>query len=198
MKSFDRKVLAGMAVTILALATVAPFAEAGTYRRRTSNSDYYRGPVVIQRSYPSGGRYYRSGSNVGPVLAGFFGGLLLGAVLTNRSNQVVYRDPYCDRDFYSRQAFVDHCNTYHRSREVRIVHYSSGRQYYDDCQDRGYYGDSRYGDRTYQRDDGYYRGDDYRGDYRDDDRYYRNDGYDNSRDYRNDRRNRDYDEDDDH
>ena len=60
MKSFDRKVLAGMAVTILALATVAPFAEAGTYRRRTSNSDYYRGPVVIQRSYPSGGRYYRS------------------------------------------------------------------------------------------------------------------------------------------
>ena len=87
MKSFDRKLLAGMAVTILALATVAPFAEAGTYRRRTSNSDYYRGPVIIHRSYPSGGRYYyRSGSNVGPVLAGFFGGLLLGAVLTNRSN----------------------------------------------------------------------------------------------------------------
>src|SRR5215475_9255333 len=158
MKSFDRKVLAGMAVTILALATVAPFAEAGTYRRRTSNSDYYRGPVVIQRSYPSYGRYYyRSQSNVGPVLAGFFGGLLLGAVLTNRSNQVVYRDPYCDRDFYSRQAFIDHCNTYHRARQVRIVHYSSGRQYYDDCQERGYYGDGRYGDRTYQRDDGYYR-----------------------------------------
>src|SRR5215475_9356976 len=193
MKSFDRKVLAGMAVTILALATVAPFAEAGTYRRRTSNSDYYRGPVVIQRSYPSYGRYYyRSQSNVGPVLAGFFGGLLLGAVLTNRSNQVVYRDPYCDRDFYSRQAFIDHCNQYHRSREVRIVYYSSGRQYYDDCQSRGYYGGG-YNDRTYQRDDGYYRGDDYRND----DGYYRNDGCDDSRDYRNDRRSRDYDDEDD-
>jgi len=210
MRAFDRKVLAGMAVTILALATVAPFAEAGTYRHRTSNSDYYRGPVVIQRSYPSypsGGRYYRSQSSVGPALAGFFGGLLLGAVLTNRSNQVVYRDPYCDRDFSSRQEFIDHCNRYHRSREVRIVHYSSGRQYYDDCQDRGYYGNGGYNDRTYQRDDGYYRqGDDgysrgdngyYRGDSRNDDQYYRNDGYDNGQDYRNQRRDRGDDEDDD-
>src|SRR5262245_16916176 len=98
MKAFDRKVLAGMAVTILALATVAPFAEAQGYRHRTGNSDYYRGSVVIHRSYPYGGTYYRSSSSVGPALAGFFGGLLLGAVLTNRSNQVVYRDPYCDRD----------------------------------------------------------------------------------------------------
>jgi hypothetical protein len=121
---------------------------------------------------------------------------------------VVYRDPYCDRDFSSRQEFIDHCNRYHRSREVRIVHYSSGRQYYDDCQDRGYYGNGGYDDRTYQRDDGYYRqGDDgyyrgdngyYRGDSRnDDDQYYRNDGYDNGRDYRNHRRDRGDDEDDD-
>src|SRR5262249_61595754 len=96
------------------------------------------------------------------------------------------RHPYCDRDFYSRQAFIDHCNTYHRARQVRIVGYSSGSAYYDDCRDRGYYNDNL---RTYDRDDGYYDGDwdnrdrncrddrdrrDYR-DYRDyRDRHYRN------------------------
>src|SRR5205814_5507446 len=98
MMAYQKKMMAGMAVTILALATVAPFAEAGTYRHHTGNSDYYRGPVAIQRSYPGGGTYYRRSSSAGPALAGFFGGLLLGAVLTNHSNQAVYRDPYCDRD----------------------------------------------------------------------------------------------------
>jgi hypothetical protein len=175
MRALDKKVLAGLAVTILALATVAPFAEAGTYRHRTSNSDYYRGSVTIHRSYPSGGYSYRRSSNAGPVLAGFFGGLLLGAVLTNHSSgQVVYRDPYCDRDFYSRQAFVDHCNTYHRSREVRIVRYSSGRDYYDACRDRGYYNDGYQSSRTYDRDNGRYRGS-------------RGDGDGNNRDYQGDR-----------
>src|SRR2546421_3989040 len=85
MKALDKKVIAGFGVAILALATVTPFAEAHAYGRRTSNSDYYRGPATIHRSYPSSG-YYRRSSNAGPILAGFFGGLLLGAVLTNHAN----------------------------------------------------------------------------------------------------------------
>ena len=198
MRSFDKKVLAGFAVTTLALATVAPLAEASGYR--TNNSDYYRGPVAIHRSYyPARGYYYQRSSSVGPALAGFFGGLLLGAVLTNHSNQVVYRDPYSDQAYYSRQEFIDHCNAAYHPRRILIVRYSSAGAYYDDCRNRGYYDD---GYRTYDRDEGVYRG--YHGDGDDDngyyrsDRYYRNDGgYRNDRYYRNDDRREGGDGDDD-
>lgn len=188
MKSFDKKVLAGLAVTILALATVAPFAEAAGYR--TSNSDYYRGPTVIHRSYypARGGYYYGRSSGVGPALAGFFGGLVLGSVLTSHS-QPVYHEAYPVRVVHVRYVRGDDC---------------------DRCQDHGYYGGGGYS-RTYDRDQGVYRGDrDWdNGSYRDDrgdrdnqydrgDRYDRNDrNYRDSRDYRNDRNDQQGDGDDD-
>ena len=172
MRSLHRPVLATLAITILALGTVAPFAEAGHGNgRRYKHGTRVETRVVryqpVYRSY--GGYSYRRSSSVGPALAGFVGGLILGAVLTDHaSGHVVYRDPYCDRDFDSRDAFYDHCNRYHHTREVHVVRYTDSRTYYDDCRDRGYY-DGSYS-RTWERESR--RDPDYRNrDYRDYDDY---------------------------
>jgi hypothetical protein len=165
MSPINRKVMAFMAVLILALGTIAPFAEAGNaYGRRWKKKGRNVRVVRVERSYPSHTYIVRRSDNFGPVLAGFVGGLILGAVLTDRaSGHAVYRDPYCDRPFYSRASFDDHCRTYHRSREVRVVQYSSSQDYYDDCDRHGYY------EGEYER----YRDRDYRDrDYRDRDRGY--------------------------
>lgn len=153
MRSMQTKVMAFMAILILALGTIAPFAEAGNaYGRKYKKKGRHVTRVVRYESYPSRTYYVRRSDNVGPVLAGFVGGLILGAVLTDRaSGHAIYRDPYCDRSFHSRASFDDHCRSYHRSREVRVVRYSSHQDYYDDCDRRGYYeGDYEdYRDRSY-------------------------------------------------
>lgn len=146
--AIQRRWLAGLLIAGTALAATAPLAEAGhAYGRR------YRGPAhetrVVRGAYGCDGgyaprrTYIARRSSSGPALAGFFGGLVLGAALADRaSSDVVYRDPYCHEDFSSLEIYASHCRSYHHPRTWSVIEvngdHEGGRDRYDDRYDRRY------------------------------------------------------------
>jgi len=139
-------------LAVVAAGALAPIADAGSRYRR------YRGPrierrVVVRPSYRvmpvrrrvSYARYTVWRSGRGPVIAGFLGGLFLGATLSNAAPRgFTYWDPYCHRGFASLERYDAHCRFHSHEREINVVEVRPG---YD--QDDGPYlddsGDS-YGD----------------------------------------------------
>jgi len=135
-----RKVQRSLATTLLAVVAVgaiAPFAEASHRHRR------YRGPVYVERRvvvrpvYRSVrvlrpapyARYTVWHSGNGPVIAGFLGGLFLGATLTNAApHGYVYWDPYCHRSFASLEVYDAHCRGSLHTEEIEVVEAPSGCQ----------------------------------------------------------------------
>ena len=79
----------------------------------------------------------RRSSGAGPVIAGFLGGLFLGATLANAAPRGYdYYDPYCDENFSSLVVYRQHLHMHHHPRIVRVIEDGSGdcvHQYrYDD------------------------------------------------------------------
>jgi len=115
--------LAGLLIAGSALAAMAPLAEAGHGHGRR-----YRAPVVVRRAYDWDGAraprhiYVARGSGTAPALAGFFGGLILGAVLADgASPHVLYRDPYCHEDFASLEIYSSHCRAHAHARAWTVI-----------------------------------------------------------------------------
>jgi hypothetical protein len=130
--------VAGLLVAALAIATVAPAAEAGKRNVRYKKARVERkAPRHVQRHRVHGARGHHGpriveihrGSDGLPALA-FVGGLVLGAVLSHAADEAEacerdalpaydYYDPYCERTFPTLAVYVQHL---HRHAHPRIVH----------------------------------------------------------------------------
>ncbi len=75
--------------------------------------------------------YERHHSDVGPILGGFVGGLLLGTLLSNVAQghaapQYVYEDPYTERCYPSYDAYLDACRFEQHPVIVRVIDTRTG------------------------------------------------------------------------
>jgi hypothetical protein len=183
-----RWVCAGLLAT-LAVTTLAPAASAGhaRYRYKSPRSGYQA--RVVTRYCNPGSVYTVRHSSAGPAIAGFLGGLFLGATIANAAPAGYgYYDPYCHSQFASLEVYRAHLYRHHHPRVIRVIALDSGdcvRSYrysdggwnnYDDGYGGGGYRDGddcgrdSYG-RTWERDRRDGRWDDRRDDqYRRDDR----------------------------
>lgn len=121
-------------LAVLAAAIAAPAAEAG--RGHAYGHVRYKGyappprvayrPVVIERR------------DNGPAIAGFLGGLVIGAVLSHAAPPptYVYYDPYCQERFVSLDSYYGHACGHHHPRVIQVVELPSNRcvgtRYWDD------------------------------------------------------------------
>jgi hypothetical protein len=125
-----RRVMVGALIATMAIGALAPFAEAGhrkgrrykgyTVERRVVVRPAYR-TVVARRPVPYA-RYTVWRSNRGPVIAGFLGGLFLGATIANAAPAgYAYWDPYCHRSFASLDVYYSHSYGHHHDRVVHVI-----------------------------------------------------------------------------
>ena len=137
----------------ISLALVAPAAEADHGRGRRYKGYRGRGPerVIYQRS-----------SSAGPALAGFIGGLVVGAAIArpqpyyetrySGGPRYSYGDPYCHERFSSLDRYGEHARRHHHALVAQVFVVSTG-EHIDDCcyqdgrwaggyQDAGYDDDS--------------------------------------------------------
>ena len=144
----------GVTALLLAIATTSSFAslaEAGHGGGRRYKSGYREVRVVRHAYRPacvhgSRGSYtvWRSGS--GSAVAGFIGGLFLGATLANAAPVgYAYWDPYCHYSFASLEIYDQHCRAQHHGRSINVIEVPDGYSWddYHVCDDcgRSYWGD---------------------------------------------------------
>jgi len=120
--------MAGLLLAALVMATVAPAAEADHRRSRRYK---FRGPAygthVVTRYHSPGSVYIVRRSSAGPAIAGFLGGLFLGATLAHAApDGFFYYDPYCDERFVSLEIYRTHLHHHHHPRIVRVIERDSG------------------------------------------------------------------------
>jgi hypothetical protein len=121
----QRLVAGGLLVTMLAtsLATAAGADPRGYRRDRPT----YRTRVVYRDYHPASTYVVRRSSSAGPVVAGFLGGLFLGAVLANAAPAgYAYYDPYCHERFASLSVYRAHSARFHHAGVVRVVAIDGG------------------------------------------------------------------------
>ncbi|MBI5709088.1 MAG: hypothetical protein HZC42_02125 [Candidatus Eisenbacteria bacterium] len=132
---FDALTHRGLRILLLATFTLvlaAPAAHAGhrggvrykgydpyVHRPRVVHAYAYR-PVYVERHYHSG-----------PAFAGFLGGLVLGAAISNASPACepgyAYYDPYCHERFASLDLYYGHVGRHRHPRVVQVIEVESGR-----------------------------------------------------------------------
>jgi len=153
--------MSGLLVMALALATLAPAAEAGRRgKSRYKHAGYCETRVVRHVVAPRRVRYvaphahyssYRVvHSDAGPVIAGFIGGLFLGATLANAAPAgYEYYDPYCEASYSSLRAYHAHLDG--GCGHAAVVHVREcGRDSYRHSDHYSYRSDDDYDDR-YER-----------------------------------------------
>ena len=120
--------MTGALVAAIVLATVAPAAQADHRRGRR-----YKGwksscdTRVVTRYYNPGSVYVVRRSSAGPAIAGFLGGLFLGATLAHAAPAgYVYYDSYCDEQFVSLEIYRTHLHRHHHPRVIRVIERDSG------------------------------------------------------------------------
>jgi len=141
-----RRWLAGPLAAAMLIAAVAPAAYADhghgkRYKRDKHISKHvehsYRGG-----HYDGGSVYVVRQSSAGPAIAGFLGGLFLGATIAHAAPAgYYYNDPYCHERFASLEIYRSHLYHHHHPRIVQVVSFSSGA-----CVGTGRYDDGRWQD----------------------------------------------------
>ena len=180
MQVFSRnRWITGLLLVAVATTTLAPMAEAGRRGRGHKHRDH---GYVETREYrqvyaPRRARYKRYNgyssyrvirSDAGPVIAGFLGGLFLGATLANAAPAgYEYYDPYCNTEYSSLRAYNAHLHGgcgHANVVQVRADDGYRGNRSYSESETvteyrREYRRDVREddGDRYYTYDDGYAR-----------------------------------------
>ena len=141
-----RRWLAGPLAAALLIAAAAPaaYADHGRGKRYKHEKHISRHDEHEYRRADHGGSVYvvRS-SSAGPAIAGFLGGLFLGATIAHAAPPAgyYYNDPYCHERFASLEIYRDHLYHYHHPRIVQVVSIRSG-----DCVRTGRYDDGRWQD----------------------------------------------------
>jgi hypothetical protein len=123
---FTRWMTAALVAAIV-LATVAPAAQADRRHRRYKGGDRGYTTRVVTRHHGPGNVYVVRRSSAGPAIAGFLGGLVLGATLAHAApDGYVYDDPYCDERFFSLEIYRSHLRHHPHPRVVRVIERESG------------------------------------------------------------------------
>lgn len=172
---------AGLIVGALALSMAAvPAAEAGNGKSKGRRYKGGESSRTVYHQYPVRRTVVRrSGSGAGPVIAGFIGGLAVGAILGSQSSRPAYAapapaaddyyyyDPYCESRYASLDLYATHVRQCSHPRVVRVYdigsnscvdtyRYEGGRwaDYagYDDSHRDSYRGGRSSGDRYGSRD----------------------------------------------
>ena len=159
-----RRPVAIALLAMLATASVTPLAEAGRKNRRHRDRDVrvehrvvvrpverrvvvrrpHRAVRVVRRPHATYTVWRRSSH--GEVIAGFLGGIFLGATLANAApHGFTYWDPYCHRGFASLEVYYSHCSHHRHDRRIEVVEVPYGHdrgdvRYCEDC-DEEYWGD---------------------------------------------------------
>lgn len=121
----------GFMLAALTLTTMAPLAEAkqrskrgrGHHKTRVVERTVYRPVYSPPRRVV---HVHRSGDG-GSALAGFIGGIVVGAVLSSAGrsygdyDRYDYYDPYCGRRYDSLRAYHAHCGSQRHTRIVRVI-----------------------------------------------------------------------------
>ena len=120
--------MAGLLFVAIVTASVAPAAQADHRRGRRYK---WAGPGyttrVVTRYQSPGSVYIVRRSSAGPAIAGFLGGLFLGATLAHAAPAgFSYYDPYCDERFVSLEVYRGHLYHHHHPRIVRVIELDSG------------------------------------------------------------------------
>ena len=112
----------------IVMAAVAPAADADRRRgRRYKGWDPSYGTRVVTRYHSPSSVYVVRRSNAGPAIAGFLGGLFLGATLAHAApDGFIYHDPYCDERFVTLEVYRTHLRHHHHPRVVRVLERDSG------------------------------------------------------------------------
>ena len=119
--------MAGLLGVALVSAMVAPAAQADHRRVRRYKGWPSYNTRVVTRYYSPGSVYVVRRSSAGPAIAGFLGGLFLGATLAHAAPAgYVYYDSYCDERFVSLEIYRAHLHRHHHPRVVRVVECDSG------------------------------------------------------------------------
>jgi hypothetical protein len=138
-----------MTVVLLAaivMTAVAPAADAGRRRRYKGWDSSYNTRVV--RYHSPGSVYVVRRSSAGPAIAGFLGGLFLGATLAHAApDGFVYHDPYCDERFVTLEVYRTHLHRHHHPRVVRVLERESG-----ECVHTWHYQDGDWRERDWDHD----------------------------------------------
>lgn len=118
-----------MAVLLLAAlvtAIAAPAAQADRGRRYKIKGRSCATHVVTGHHGP-GSVYVVRRSNAGPAIAGFLGGLFLGATLAHAAPAgFVYYDSYCDERFATLEVYRTHLRYHRHPRVVRVIERDTG------------------------------------------------------------------------
>ena len=157
-----RRLITGVLLTAVLAATAAPAAQADRGRgRRYKNVRPAYSTRVVTRYHNPGSVYIVRRSSAGPAIAGFLGGLFLGATLAHAAPAgFSYYDPYCDERFVSLEVYRGHLHRHHHPRIVRVIELDTGdcvRSYrYQDGDWRDWHDEDRdqdrYQDRNQDRD----------------------------------------------
>ena len=117
----------GVLLAAFVMAAVAPAADASHRVRRYKGWDPACNTLVITRYQSPGSVYIVRRSSAGPAIAGFLGGLFLGATLAHAApDGFIYHDPYCDEDFVTLEIYRAHLHHYHHPRVVRVLERDGG------------------------------------------------------------------------
>ena len=135
--------MTGVLIAAIVLATVAPAAEAGHRGRRYKG---WKETRVVTRYHSPGSVYIVRESSAGPAIAGFLGGLFLGATLAHAAPAgYYYHDPYCGERFVTLDVYRSHLRHHHHPRIVRVIERDSGAcvhtYHYDNGGWHAYHGD---------------------------------------------------------
>jgi hypothetical protein len=124
----SRRCVTGVLLAAVVLAAVAPAAQADRRgERRYKNVRPAYSTRVVTRSHSPGSVYIVRRSSAGPAIAGFLGGLFLGAALAHAApDGFSYYDPYCDERFVSLEVYRGHLHRHHHPRIVRVIELDTG------------------------------------------------------------------------
>ena len=121
--------MAAVLLAAIVVAGIAPAAHADHHVR-------YKDDGRRWEHRGEGGRYYYRSpgatytvrrSSAGPAIAGFLGGLFLGATLAHAApDGYTYYDPYCHESFATLEVYRTHLYHYHHPRVVRVIEVDSG------------------------------------------------------------------------
>jgi hypothetical protein len=161
-----RRWVTGVLLAAIVMATVAPAAQADRRNKRYKPGKHGYPTRVVTRYHSPGSVYVVRRSRPGPIIAGFLGGLFLGATLARSAPAgYYYYDPYCGERFTSLEFYGTHRHRHSHPRIVRVIERDSGhhvRTYHyrnGDWQDRDHENwdrEDRYnGDRDDRYDDQY-------------------------------------------
>lgn len=126
--------LAGLMLVTIALAIAAPAAHAGHRKYKRSHGSYCETRVV--RHVHHGPRYVIRDRCDGSALAGFVGGLIVGAVVSHADAGPEYSaprpaydyyDPYCDIHFNTFDSCTPHFRHCDHPRVITVIETRSGR-----------------------------------------------------------------------